>query len=162
LSDIGESAIAVVVIQRVGRASINGWAATCGYARAYRAVTLAGGTEVRVAANVEIQAAIAVIVEEGRAGMKNGARLGSSHSGFTGQVCEGAVAVIVVKNIFAVLRDVEIRKAVVVVITPDAAQAIGGAWYAGLLRHVDERSVAFVSIESVASGDAAIIEVASV
>ena len=83
--------------------------------------------------------------------------LDAGDAGFVGDVGESAVAVVVIENVAAELGDEEIGKAVVVVIAPDAAEAVAGAGDAGLFGDIGESAVAVVAIEGVADGNAAIV-----
>ena len=94
--------------------------------------------------------------------MKQRAELHARDAGLVGHIGEGAIAVVVIENVAPELRDVEIGKAVVVVVAPDAPQAVAGAGNAGLFGDVGEGAVAVVAIERVANGNAAVVEIASV
>ncbi len=86
----------------------------------------------------------------------------AAHAGLVRHVGKRAIAVVVIEDVLAVLRDVKIGEAIVIVVAPDAAQAIGVARHAGLLRDVRERAVAVVVVERVAGRDAALVEIAAV
>jgi hypothetical protein len=51
-----------------------------------------------------------------------GAELHAADAGLVGDVGEGAVALVVIEDVFAVLSDEKIRKAIVVIVAPDAAE----------------------------------------
>ena len=73
----------------------------------------------------------------------------SRNAGFIGDVGERAVAIVVIKDIASELGDKEIGEAVVVVVAPNAAEAIAGAGDAGFVGDVGERAVAVVVIKRV-------------
>src|SRR5207253_3232230 len=85
-------------------------------------VTVAGAARAEgdITADVKIQAAIAVVIEESSPTMKLSAGLGGRNAGLVSDIGERTVAVVVVQDIAAVLGDVEIGETVVVVVPPDA------------------------------------------
>ncbi len=89
--------------------------------------------------------------------MKDRPKLRRADAGFVCDVGESAVAVIVVEEVLAVLCHIEVGKAVVVVVTPDAAKTVGVARHSGLLGDVGKGPVAIVVVEGVAHGDTAMI-----
>src|SRR5215813_6673085 len=75
---------------------------------------------------------------------------------------ECAVAIVVIQNVFSILRDKKIGKSVIVVIAPDATEPETAAGNTGLFRDIRERSVAIVAVERVANQDAAAVAVTSI
>ncbi len=67
-----------------------------------------------------------------------------------GNVGEGAVSVVAVKDVLAVVGDEEIFKTVVVVVTHGDGAGPAGAQQACFLGHVGKRAVAIVFVEAVA------------
>ena len=65
--DVGKGSIAVIVVQGVGAATVNTGRATALHS-AQVAITLV--TQFDVTADVEIESAVAVVVKEGRSGVK--------------------------------------------------------------------------------------------
>src|SRR4029077_12526017 len=126
------------------------------------AVTLCIRTQRHVAAHVQIEFAVAVVVEEGCARVKQRSELHARDARLVSDIGKCSVAIVVVENVAPELRDVEIREAVVVVVAPDAAQSVTGPGNVGLVGYVGERPVAVIAIESVAHRNAAIVKVASV
>ena len=94
--------------------------------------------------------------------MKGKTRVHPTHTGSIRDVCERPVAFVVIKNILPVLSYIKVRKAVVVVVTPDATQAISVARYPGLFRNVCKSPVAVIVVESVARRDTTLVEVTAV
>src|SRR4029077_8995083 len=85
---------------------------------------LAAGQEIAVTAHVEVEVAISVVVEEGGGAVERGAELGRCHTRLGGDVREGPIAVVAIEDVLSVLRHVEVRMAVVVVVTPRAAETV--------------------------------------
>ena len=67
-----------------------------------------------------------------------------------------------IKDVAAVLGNEQVGKSVVVVIAPDAAQAVTGAGNAGLFGDVGECAIAVVTIKRIANGNAAVVQIAAV
>ena len=113
LAHIGERAIAVVVEQPTGLGSINVGNAVVALAVFVIAASLFDFfAEVHETADKKIEAAIVVVVEPDRARGPPG----GGDAGFFGHVGESAVAIVVIQNAAAVLRDVQVGEAVTVVI----------------------------------------------
>src|SRR5713101_2256871 len=118
LRDIGESAIAVVVIEHIGCSAVDRGSATGGHSVTDGAGALAGGVEVRIAAYVEIQLAVAIVIKKSGAGVEHCTEIRAADTGLIGHVGECAIAVVVIKNILPVLCHVQIGEAVVVIVAP--------------------------------------------
>ena len=149
--DVGEGAVAVVVVEDVLAALEAGRAA--GDLDAF--VGAAGGfgerrgldVEVDVVGDEEVEVAVAVVVEKGAAGVPAGGALGEA--GFRGDVGEGAVAVVAVEDVLAVVGDEEVVPAVVVDIADAAALTPSGVGQAGREGDVGKGAVAVVLEQSV-------------
>ena len=81
--------------------------------------------------------------------MKQSARFRARNPGLIRHVAERAVAIIVVENIAAILSNEKIRKAIVVIVAPDAAEPVAGSGYAGFVGNVAERAIAVVAIRRI-------------
>src|SRR5271169_422926 len=93
--------------------------------------------------------AVFVVVDPGAAGVPAcfGARL--EEAGTLGDVGEGAVAVVVIENVLAVVGDEEVVEAVVVVVADAAGLSPAGADVeAGTFGYIGEGAVAIVFEES--------------
>ena len=124
-------------------------------------IALRFGAEVDVAADVEVEFAVAIVVEEDGAGVEL-AGFEAGDAGFFCDVGESAVAVVVIQDVGAELRDVEIGEAVVVVVAPDAAEAVVCAGDACGVGDIGEGAVGVVAIESVFDGDVAVVAITAV
>ena len=94
--------------------------------------------------------------------MKLSTGLDGRDAGLVGDIGERTVAVVVVQDIAAVLGDVEIGETVVVVVPPDATEAVACPGNASLIRDISKDAVAVVAIKRVACGDAAVVEIAPI
>ena len=90
------------------------------------------------------------------------ARFEAADAGFGGDVGKRAIAVVVIENVASELGNEEIGETVVVVIAPNAAEAVVCAGDAGGVGDVGEGPVAIVAIEGVFDLDAAVVAVAAV
>src|SRR5260370_41688058 len=86
--------------------------------------------------------AVAVVVEEGAAGVPAGLRL--QQTGLLGDVGEGAIAVVAVEDVLAVVADKEIVPAIIVVIADAAALSPSCAGESSFRSDVGEVAVAIV------------------
>ena len=111
---------------------------------------------------IKIEKAVAIVVKENSTAMDLGTEFGAANTGFLCDIREGPVAVVVVQNIGSVLRHKQVRKAVVVIVPPDAAHTVAGARHSGLLGHVGKGSVSVVVIEGVSRLALAFVDVATV
>src|SRR5262249_16003551 len=112
--------------------------------------------ELHETANEEIQLPITVVVEPNRAGRPSR----RCEPPFFGYIVERPIAVVVVQDAAAILRDVQIGEAVSVVIPYSGAHAVATPENSSLLRHVSERAVAVVAIKRVAKRRLWIVEIA--
>ena len=99
----------------------------------------------QVVGHVQVEVAIPVVVEPGRGDAPQ--RLLEPRR--SRDVGEGAVAVVAVEDVGAVVQDVEIEIAVAVVVGRGGAHAVAPVADAGLLGDVGERAVAVVAVEGV-------------
>src|SRR6266404_877983 len=156
-----ESSVTIVVIKDRRRAFVCAGRATRFYA-ADRTIARRVRTESDIAADVKIQAAIAVIIKERSAGMKLRAKFEARHSRLVRGVRECAIPVVVVQNVAAILRDIEIRESIVIVISPHAAEPITRTRNSSGLRDVLKRAVAIILVKSVPRSDTAIIKITAI
>ena len=107
-------------------------------------------------ADKQIEFAVVVVVKP------NGARrpAGRGDAGFFGDVGEGAVSVVAVKNAAAILGDVQIGKTVAVVVTDSDTHTVAASGDAGFFGDVGESSIAVILIECVAQRRIGIEEIA--
>ena len=103
------------------------------------------GIELHVASYEEIDTAIAVVIEPG------GTDGPAVHidSGFRGHVGEGAGAIVVVEDRFAIAGDEEIHESIIVVIGCNGRGAEDVGRDSGLVRHVGEGSVPIVAVQMI-------------
>src|SRR5579871_347737 len=73
-----------------------------------------------------------------------------------------AVAIVVIEDVAPKLRDEQVRIPIVVVIPPDATEAITSAGNTRLIRDVGKGEIAIVAIKRVARGDSSIVQIAPV
>ena len=101
--------------------------------------------EVDVVGDEEIEMAVFVVVDPGAAGVPARFGAGLEQAGAFGDVGEGAVAVVVIENILAVVGDEEIVIAIVVVVADAAGLSPTGADVeAGTFGDIGEGAVAIV------------------
>ncbi len=149
LADVGEGAVAIVVIEAI----IFLWKAH-GTAVHLNAFPVAGRIfagldrlieiEDQVVRDEQIQMAVAVVIDPGAAGSKMSA--GAKQARFFGDVGEGSVAVIVKKNILAPAGDKYVVETVVVIIANGNAAGPHAAGEAGFFSNVGEGSVAIILV----------------
>src|SRR5271165_124972 len=94
--------------------------------------------------------AVAVVIDEGAAVAPGFA--GACNAGFFADVGEGAVTIVMVKDVFAVIGDEEVVVAVVVVIADADALPPAGMGEAGFLRDVGKGAVVIVVVQVVGGG----------
>src|ERR1039457_6741271 len=91
----------------------------------------------------QINQAIAVVVAKRRAG--GPAAVG--HSGFGGDVGEGAIAVIAIEHVAAETGDVDIRPAIIVIVADRSALGDAGSRDSGFGRDTREGAVMIVVVK---------------
>src|SRR5712664_1923829 len=91
--------------------------------------------------------AVAIVIDKGASGSPSLA--GTSHAGFVAYIGKRAVAVVAIQNILAVIGDVEVDPAVIVVVTHTNALAPSGVGQPRLFRDVAEGAVMIVAIQMV-------------
>ena len=158
---VGESTISIVVVENVGTAFVDG-------GRTIRAdvdeITVARAILVQgdIATDVKIEEAIAIVIEECGSAMKESAGLRAGDARLVGRVGESTISVVVVQNVATVLGDVEIGKAVVVVVSPNTAEAKACTGNASFFRDLSEAPVAVVAVKRIAHGDAPAVKIAAI
>ena len=150
LRDIGESSVAVVVIENVGVAGETARAAhdrnsfplAKRLARGRRSFC---GIELDVVADEKIQMAVAIVIEPGAA--RAPADLLVVDAGFARDIGERAVAVVVKQNVVSPEAAEQIVPAIVVVVADADAGLPAGARQSGFFGDVGERAVAIVFVK---------------
>ncbi len=150
LGDIGKGAVAVVVVQDVFAAiearrtarDLHAFVGAPGGLRQRRGLDV----EVDVIGDEEIKVAVTVVVEKRTAGVP--ALPALDEAGLCGDIREGAIAVVLVKNRLAIVAHEEIIEAIVVIIAHTTSLAPAGARHAALRRDVGEGAVAIVLEET--------------
>ena len=146
LGDVGERAVAVVAVENVFTTLQTRGAA--GYLDTFIGTACRFGercgldVEVDVVRNEEIEMTIAVVVEKGTAGVPACFRL--EQACFSGDIGEGAVTIVTVEDVLAVVANKEIVPTVVVVVADTAALAPAAVGKAGFGGDVGERAVPVV------------------
>ncbi len=112
--------------------------------------------ELHKLADEQVQPAIVVVIEPDGAGGPSW----RGYAGFLGHIGKSAVAIVVVQDAFAVLRDVQVGEAVAIVVADCHALAVPAGCHSRLLGHVGERAIAIIAIERVAQGRIGIEEIA--
>ncbi len=148
------------MIQRVG-ASLEGARWTTRRHRADLAVALRIVVHRDVRADVEVQLPVPVVIYKGSASVKH-SRFESAHARFVGHIGERPVAIVVVENVFSELRHKQIWKAIVVVVSPNAAEPESRSGHSSFVGHVRKRAVAIVVIKRIANIDSTSIPVARI
>src|SRR5216683_2580028 len=97
-SHVAECAVSIVVVKNCGRALIDAGRTVRVYVDKV-AVAGAGCVHRDITANVQIQTAVAVIVEKSCASMKRSSRFYPRDSGFVRNIGKGAIAVVVIERI---------------------------------------------------------------
>ncbi len=125
---------------------------------------VAGGTgqvlrfvKVHESADKQVEASVIVVVEPNCTGRPSR----RSDAGFFGHIGESAVAVVVIEDASTILSDVQIGKAVSIVVAHGYALAITTGGHASLLGYVRKGSIAIVSIQSIAQSRIRIEEITS-
>src|SRR5712664_1958839 len=157
LADLRECAVAVVVKKMIVLARKTAWAAHHRLASILaEAVLRRGGSgdrrivqvELHVAGDVKVQLAVAVVVAERRARGPDGLRAADRYARLLCKVCERAVMIVVIDTILAVIRDVQIRPAVIVEVAHGHAKPPSLIGYACLFGDVGKRAVVIVMKQS--------------
>src|SRR5262249_47006081 len=162
LRHVRECAVAIVVIKDRRGTWINRRRATGRNSVPDLAGAAAAGTEIDVAADIQVDKAVTVVIEEGRARMERRIELHRAYARFVRHVGELPVALFVVKDVLSVLRNIKIGAAVVVVITGHAAYAVSRARRAGLLGYIGESAVTVVAVKRVTRRAASAIKITPV
>ncbi len=150
--NIRERAIAIVAIKQRGNGgeaarSAHHWKPFPG------AVTIgpghrgAGRIEIHVMRHEKIEQAIAIVIHPGAAGAP--ALDAALESGGRGDIGKGAVAVIAVEDVLAVIGDEEVFKTIVIVVTDANGGGPSSLYQTGIGRDIGERAVAPVLVEAI-------------
>ena len=118
--DVGEMAVTVVPIQTIGCRAIGSRSAVIARARPVRAGLVTGEREIQVVRHEQIEIAIAVVIEEGRARAPE--RI--AHARVACHIGERPVSVVAKQRIRSEARDEEIQVAVVVVVADRDSHAV--------------------------------------
>ena len=146
MGDIGEGAVAVVVIEDI-LAALEARRPTC-YLNSF--VSTSSGLwkrccldiEVYVVGDKQIEMAVAVVVEKGAAGVPPCLRLQQAR--LLCDIRESSIAVVTVENVLAVVADKQIVPAIVVVVADTAALTPSAAGEASFDGDIGECAVAIV------------------
>src|SRR5690348_6687878 len=98
--------------------------------------------KIDIVGDEEIKFAVAIVVDESTAGIPPLAV--AAHAHFVSHIGEGAIAIVVIKNILAEIADEEIFEAVVIVVADANTLSPAGAGYARLGSNVGEGAVSIV------------------
>ncbi len=104
------------------------------------------GVECRKLADKQIEPAVVVVIKPDRGRIP----AGSFNAGLPGYIGKSSIAVIVVKNAFAALCNVDVGRSVIVIVSNRYALSKAAPANTGFFSHVRECSVAIVAIERVA------------
>src|SRR5262249_41421735 len=133
-ADVGERAVAVVVIKDILAAVEAGRAASDCDALVKTRAGFRNGRgfqiKINVVGNEQIEVAVTIVVHKGAAGVP--ALACARKAGFFADFAERAVAVVVIENVFTEVRDEEVLEAVVVVVTNTDTLAPAGVEESGL------------------------------
>ena len=97
------------------------------------------------AGHEQIQLAVVVIVEPDGAGGPSGC----GHTGPVGNVGKSAIAVVVIKNIAPITRDVKIDPAIAVIIGSSYSHAKGATGHACFVGDIRESAIMIIVVQSV-------------
>jgi hypothetical protein len=146
LADVRKSSIAIVVIENAGGGR-KFFRRTIGMI-VPAAIFIVFRVPVHVAGYKKIELPVVIVIQKSggnRPSTRRDARFGR-------HIREGAVAVIVIQNIFSVTGDIEIGIAIVIVIADSYTHAIvsiAGVRQAGLLGYVGEGSVFILPVQAI-------------
>ena len=149
LRNVGEGAVAVIVIQNVGDAVIVvGMTVGTVAGLLLPAVAVGLETPIQVARNEDVELAVVVVIEE--PGTR--APAAGCNTGCLGDIGKRAVSVVMVERVAAVSGHVDIFKAIVVVITDSHTHRVVvllGSRQTCLLRHIGKGAIRILVIETV-------------
>src|SRR5690242_2031074 len=146
---VGEGAVAVIVVQPITRAIQASRPAGNGYATVLAERTTAEGRQVvqvefHIVSDIEIQAAIIVVIAEGSA---RAPAAGIVHARLGSYIGESSVAVIVVKHAAIEVGDVDILIAVVVIIAYGHAETPATVIQTGFGTNVAKGAIVVVAVK---------------
>src|ERR1700676_4620301 len=101
--------------------------------------------EVNVGCDEKIELAIAIVIDKSATGAPGLARTG--YTGFSAHITEGTVAIVVVKNIFSVVGDVQVVESVVVVVANASSLTPTRMTQAGLFGDIGEGAVVIIVVQ---------------
>src|ERR1039458_4018094 len=101
-----------------------------------------GQVHVDVVGNEEVEAAVAVIIDEGAACVP--ARAFARHAGLLADIGKGSIPVVVIEDILAVVGDEEIVPAIVVVVADANPLSPAGVGEPSFCGHVGESAITIV------------------
>ena len=146
LGNVGEGSIAVVVIQNVLAALQSRRPARDHHAFVEARTGFGHGRgrqiEIDVVGDEQIEVAVAIVVDEGAAGIP--ARAFARHASLLADVGESAVAVVVIQNVLAEVGDEQIVPSVVVVVADANTLSPARVRDSGLRSDVGESAIAIV------------------
>src|ERR1700691_6400024 len=143
---IFKRAVAAVVVEDIADWRKFSWRTVLAYNQPTRLAV--PHVPVQIAGHEQVQFAIVVIVKKSRRDRPAAA----SNASLCGDIRKGSVAVVVIKNVFRIVRDENIRIAIIVIIAPGAAHAIISVaciFQPSFLGHVGETAIAILPVESV-------------
>ena len=108
------------------------------------------------AADEQIEPAIIVVVEPDGAGSPS--RCGDAC--FCCDIGKRTIPVVVIKDAVWILRKVDVRKAIAIVVADGNSHAIGIARYTGFLRDIGERAIAIIVVQRITQRLRRLIEIA--
>ncbi len=152
LADIGEGTVAIVVIEggnaggQAARAAVDRNSFPIAV-RVFAGLRNRFGVELEVVGDEEIEAAVAVVIDEGAAGAPTIS--GMKKSGLLRDIGEGAVAIVVIEDVLAPVGQKQIVEAVVIVVADGNGGGPSVASEAGFFGDVDKGTVAIVFVEAV-------------
>src|SRR6478672_1984906 len=90
------------------------------------------------------------------------AGLHAGYASLVGHIREGPVSIVAIKNVAAILGNKQVGKSIVVVIAPNATQAVTGPRNTSAVGHVRKSVVATVTIKRIAHRKATLIQIAAI
>ena len=146
---VREGAVAVVVIEDARHRTEFIRPAVDRIVRAAQDVV--ANVPIEVAGDEQVQLAVVIVIEKTRRGGPAAAFDARARR----HVRERAIAIVVIEDVVAVTRDVDIREAVIVVVAggnPHAVVPVAGAVEARSLRHIREAAIRVLAIQTVPVG----------
>src|SRR6185437_10984496 len=151
-ADVFESAIAAIMVENIFRPLQATGAAHHGHTlpqagRPVAGLRRVGQVEIHIVGDHQVELAVSVVIHECATRAPGFARAG--HAGFFRQFAKGAV-IVVIEAVFAVIGDIQIFPAIIIVIPhAHALPPAGSSSQPRLHRHVGESSVVIVAVKMV-------------